>query len=148
MAEGLFRKAIADRSDFTTSSAGVAAYGGSSMSPETEFILKNKDSQFDGFKSQPVTPELIDQASHIFAMTEGHLNALEGHFPDQTDKFFLIREFAGKSNNGATDVPDPIGMGQAAYEEVAQLLEAAIPAIIAYIDANKKTDTADQTDQP
>ena len=28
----------------------------------------------------------------------------------------------------------PIGMGRAAYQEVAKTLDAAIPAIIAYID--------------
>ena len=33
-----------------------------------------------------------------------------------------------------TDVPDPIGMGPAAYQEVAIILDTAIPSIIAYID--------------
>ncbi len=136
MAEGLFRKAIADRSDFTASSAGVAAYGGSTMSPETQMILDAKEASIDGFKSQPVTPELLDKATHIFAMTEGHLAALEAHFPDHADKFYLIREFSGiSSKKEGIDVPDPIGMGMPAYEEVAKVFEAAIPAIIAYVDA-------------
>lgn len=136
MAEGLFRKAIAGRSDFTASSAGVAAYGGSSMSPETQQILKSKDAAIDGFKSQPVTAELLDQATHVFAMTEGHLAAMEAHFPEHAEKFYLVREFSGITNKKeGIDVPDPIGMGMPAYEEVAKVFEAAIPAIIAYVDA-------------
>jgi hypothetical protein len=34
-------------------------------------------------------------------------------------------------------VPDPIGMGPAAYEEVAKVLETAIPSIIAYLDSTR-----------
>jgi hypothetical protein len=38
-------------------------------------------------------------------------------------------------------VPDPIGMGRRAYEEVAGVLELAIPSIIAYIDQTWKPAT-------
>lgn len=138
MAEGLMRKAIAGRDDISTSSAGVAAYPGSSASRETVSILKKRGAELIGFKSQPVTPELLESASHVFTMTEGHLAMLESSFPEHTDKYFLLREFSGiKDKRDGIDVPDPIGMGPAAYEEVAKVLEAAIPAIIAYIDAGE-----------
>jgi hypothetical protein len=61
---------------------------------------------------------------------------LQSRFPNQADKFYLVKEFAGITNNRAgVDVPDPIGMGLAAYEEVARVFDSAIPSIIAYIDA-------------
>ena len=61
---------------------------------------------------------------------------LEARFPEHADKFFLVREFSGISDKRqGIDVPDPIGMGPAAYEEVAKVLDAAIPAIIAYVDS-------------
>ncbi len=136
MAEGLFRKAIEERDDFTVGSAGVAAYKGSSASPETLSILKKRGASLDGFKSRPVTDALLKQATHVFAMTEGHLAMLEARFSDHADKFYLVREFSGISDKRqGIDVPDPIGMGMGAYEEVAKVLEAAIPKIIAYVDS-------------
>ena len=136
MAEGLFRKAIEGRNDFEVGSAGVAAYKGSTASPETLSILKKRGASLDGFKSRPVSDALLKQATHVFAMTEGHLAMLEARFSDHADKFYLVREFSGISDKRqGIDVPDPIGMGMAAYEEVAKVLEAAIPKIIAYVDS-------------
>jgi protein-tyrosine-phosphatase len=136
MAEGLFRKAIAGREDFAVSSAGVAAAKGSAASPETLAILKKRDAPLEGFKSRQISEPILGCATHVFAMTEGHLAMLEARFPEHSDKFFLVREFSGISDKRqGIDVPDPIGMGPAAYEEVAKVLDAAIPAIIAYIDS-------------
>ncbi|MEP4931500.1 low molecular weight protein arginine phosphatase [Haloferula sp.] len=135
MAEGLFREATKERSDFTVASAGVAAYPGSPVSAETRNLLKSRGIDLEGFESQPVSEELIDQATHVFAMTAGHLQALTSLFPDHEDKFFLACEFAEVPGRGvACDVPDPIGMGQQAYEEVAKTMDLAIPTIIAFVD--------------
>ena len=136
MAEGLLRKALAGRGDFEVGSAGVAASKGTPASPETVAILKKKNASLDGFRSRPVNEALLGKASHVFAMTEGHLAVLESRFPQYSDKFFLVREFSGISDKRqGIDVPDPIGMGMGAYEEVAKVFEAAIPSIIAYVDA-------------
>lgn len=136
MAEGLLRKALEGRNDFKVGSAGVAASKGTSASPETLKVLKKKGATMDGFRSRPVTEALLSEASHVFAMTEGHLAVLEARFPQYGDKFFLVREFSGISDKRqGLDVPDPIGMGMPAYEEVAKVFEAAIPSIIAYVDA-------------
>ena len=135
MAEGLFRKAVEDRGDFEVMSAGVAAYPGDAANPETIKLLSSRGISLDGFSSQPVSPELVEQATHIFAMTSGHLEALENLFPDYTDKFFLACEFVDIPGRGvASDVPDPIGRGRKAYEETAKTLDLAIPTLIAFID--------------
>ncbi len=136
MAEGLMRKALAGRTDITTGSAGVAAYGGSPASSETLKVLKKKQAALENFQSRPVTQKLLEQATHVFAMTEGHLDLLESRFPQYSDKYYLLREFSGiKDKRDGLDVPDPIGMGLRAYEEVAKVFETAIPSIIAYLDA-------------
>lgn len=136
MAEGLLRKAVAGRPDFTVSSAGVAASKGAPASRETLAVIKRRGATLEGFKSRPVSDEILDAASHVFAMTEGHLGALEACFPQHSEKFFLVREFSGITDKRqGLDVPDPIGMGPAAYEEVAKVLEAAIPMIVAYVDS-------------
>ena len=136
LAEGLFRLATAKRGDYSVSSAGIAATQGSPASRETLLVLKKRGASLDGFKSRPVSEAILKASSHVFAMTEGHLAALEARFPQYADKFFLLREFAGITDKHCgADVPDPIGMGVAAYEEVAKVFDVAIPAIIAYIDS-------------
>ncbi len=135
MAEGLCRVATAGRSDLTVSSAGVAAAKGQPASSETQRLVNQRGGSLDGFKSRPVSDAILMAATHVFAMTEGHLAALEARFPQHSEKFFLLREFAGVPDARATpDVPDPIGMGTKAYEEVAEILDAAMPSIIAYVD--------------
>ena len=138
MAEGLFRKAIEGRDDLATSSAGVAASKGSPANRETLKALKKRGAHLDDFTSRQVTEKILESATHVFAMTEGHLAALENRFPSHADKFFLIREFSCITDKRqGLDVPDPIGMGPAAYEEVAEVLETAIPSIIAYLDSTR-----------
>ena len=135
MAEGMFRKAVEGRHDFEVASAGVAAYPGDKPNPETVKVLGVRGVTLDGFASQPVSPELLETATHVFAMTSGHLEALENLFPEYSDKFYLVCEFVEIPGRGvAADVPDPLGMGRKAYEETGKTLDLAIPTIIAFID--------------
>jgi protein-tyrosine-phosphatase len=140
MAEGLFRKAIATRNDFEVSSAGVAAAKGAPCNPETAAVLNKRDAKLEKFGSRPVSDAVLAAATHVFAMTSGHLQTLEARFPQHADKFYLICEFMGAPNGGdSSDVLDPIGLGRRAYEEVADMFDIAIPSIIAYIDQTWKS---------
>ena len=135
LAEGLFRMAVAHRSDYQVGSAGMAASCGDGASRDSQAVLKKRGGDLAGFASRPVTSDLLAEATHVFAMTEGHLQTLERRFPQFAEKYFLVCEFVDLPGKGVgADVPDPIGMGRAAYEEVAQVLDRAIPTIIAYID--------------
>lgn len=139
MAEGLFRKAIEGRTDFEVSSAGVAASNGSPCNPETDALLKKRGASLENFRSRQVTDAILSKATHVFGMTLSHLQTLEARFPQHADKFYLVCEFAETAKGGSgTDVPDPIGMGRRAYEEVADTFDVAIPTIIAYIDQTWK----------
>ncbi len=139
LAEGLFRKAVANRRDFEVGSAGVSATDGTPISPESGKLLKKLGAELPSFASRAVTPELLAKATHVFAMTRGHLEMLERVFPEHADKYYLVCEFADIPGKGiGADLPDPIGMGPAAYREVADVLEIAIPTLIAYIDQTWK----------
>lgn len=135
MAEGLFRSLLKNRGDYEVMSAGVSAAIGQGANRETIGLLKKRGIELDGFKSQQITEELIDEATHVFAMTSGHLDALEDMFPEYSDKFYLTCEFVDLPGKGVGyDVPDPIGMGRKAYEETASVFDKALPAIMAFID--------------
>lgn len=139
MAEGLFRLAVKELEGFEVSSAGIAASKGAPCNPETAILLKKRGTGLEGFSSRMVSDEILAKATHVFAMTQGHLQTLEARFPQHSDKFYLVCEFVEIPNEGiGTDVPDPIGLGRRAYEEVAEMFDAAIPSIIAYIDQTWK----------
>lgn len=139
MAEAMFRKAVEGRGDYSVKSAGVAASKGTPCSRETKAVCDKLKAPLAGFASQPVSAALLEEATHVFAMTGGHLAVLEDRFPDHSEKFYLVCEFADLPGKGyGADVPDPIGMGKRAYEEVAKVFDQAIPAIIAYIDGTQE----------
>ncbi len=139
MAEALFRKAVAGREDYSVKSAGVAASNGAPCSRETKEIITLLNAPLDRFSSSPVSAKLLEEATHVFTMTSSHLAVLESRFPEFSDKYYLACEFADVDGSGpGADVPDPIGMGKRAYQDVAKVLDKAIPAIVSYIDQTTK----------
>jgi protein-tyrosine-phosphatase len=93
MAEAIFRKASEGRGDYSVKSAGVAASKGTPASRDTKAICKRMKAPLDGFASQSVSEELLKEATHVFAMTAGHLAVLEDLFPEYSEKFYLACEF-------------------------------------------------------
>lgn len=139
MAEGLFAKMVAKREDYSVSSAGVAAWGGGPVSDDTRAVLQARKAPVPDAGGRAVTDDVLAQATHVFAMTQGHLDVLEREFPAHSSKFHLVCDFADVDGNGpGSDVPDPIGMGRGAYEAVADVLETALPMVVAYIDQTTK----------
>ena len=139
MAEGLFKKAIADHPDIECiGSAGVAAFAGDSISPETRSMLKKSDADLNDFRSRAVSDYLLDEATQVFAMTNSHLNMLTQAFPDHAEKCHLICDFVEINGRVGVDLPDPIGMGSEAYKQVAGVIEKAIPGILSHIQSETK----------
>jgi len=138
LAEGLLRNAVEGRGDVKVRSAGVSAMPGGPASRQTVEALKRRGISLDGFRSRMVDAASIDWATHVFAMTRGHLDALERMFPEAADKFFMACEFIDLPGRGVgADVPDPIGGGPETYEKVAEVLELALPGILGLVDAEK-----------
>lgn len=137
MAEGMLRGAASDWKELQVASAGLAAYGGGPASPETLQVLKERGWTLDGFRSRMVSDELVGQATHVFCMTRAHRDTLQSLYPDLADKFYLVCDFAEDREPGG-DVPDPIGAGPEAYEQVAACLDQAIAGILKFLQAEEK----------
>lgn len=136
MAEGIFRKAIKGREGeyVALGSAGVSAFNGDTISPDTAKELEKRGASLAQFSSRLVTDEMLEEATHVFAMTAGHLDMLVSCFPEHEDKCYLVCDFIEIDGEAGLDLPDPIGMGPRAYKAVGNVLEAAIPALIAFMD--------------
>jgi protein-tyrosine-phosphatase len=138
MAEGLLKAALKDGQYIQVESAGVAAMPGQGASRETQNVLKKKKAPLENFKSRQVDQGVLDRASLVVAMTQSHADLVRRFFPESAGDVKLLCDFIDPDEGLAgVDVPDPIGMGRAAYEEVAEVIELAIPGIMAELAEDK-----------
>ncbi len=142
MAEGLFRKLLAGRTDITVASAGVSAGRGQPASGDSVRALQALGIDLSRFRSQPVSEDLVEKATHIFVMTRDHKRLLELFFPEAGGKTRLLRDL----EKGAPDVPDPIGLGRETYERCRDTIQRALPAILKLIDSQPMTSTTEPTE--
>jgi len=134
MAEGLFRKLIEGREDLRVASAGVSAIRGQPPSPHTVEVLHRLGIDLARFRSQPLTDDLVDEATWIFAMTRSHLDTIHLLFPAAAEKAYLVCEFDPDLAATTLDIPDPIGLGLDAYERTRDILNLALPSVLQFID--------------
>ena len=99
-------------------SAGVFAAEGVPPSPETVEALHRRGFQCeDG--SRPLTKTMIDGADLVLGMTQSHVDTAESIAANSKTPICRL--------DPEKDIDDPIGMGDAAYEQLAQELERLIP---------------------
>jgi glycine hydroxymethyltransferase len=134
IAEGLFCRLIGNRKDIEVSSAGVHAVRGQPPSLYAVQVCESDGVDISGLRSQPLTADLVDRATHIFAMTGAHLETIHLLFPHGAEKTFLIREFEEPGSTCWRDVPDPIGMGRDVYEECARTIKNALPSVLSFVE--------------
>jgi glycine hydroxymethyltransferase len=133
MAEGLFRQMVAQRPDIRVRSAGISTFPGQPPSPHALDVLADLRIDISGVRSQPLSEELVREASCIIVMTRSHLESIQYLFPEAAEKTFLLREF--EDNPSCLDVSDPIGMGLEAYEVTRDIIRRALPGILKFIDS-------------
>ncbi|MEO7319877.1 MAG: ribose 5-phosphate isomerase B, partial [Chthoniobacteraceae bacterium] len=140
MAEGLFREAVKGRNDVTVSSAGVGTIHGQPPSLHSVEVLRPMGIDITRIRSQPISEEMVEKATHIFAMTRGHMETIQLVFPEAAEKTFLVCEFTDELRD-SPDVPDPIGMGLDAYMRCRETLKTALPSLLKFIDQSDMTST-------
>ncbi|MEI6280204.1 MAG: low molecular weight protein arginine phosphatase, partial [Verrucomicrobiae bacterium] len=113
MAEGIFRKLTEGVKGIRIESAGLSAANGQPPSTDAVRVLAADGIDISKLRSQPVTGELLDRATHVVVMTRDHLRILDLFFPEAAEKASLLLEDEPES----PDVPDPIGQGRAVYEK-------------------------------
>ncbi|MEZ5303849.1 MAG: low molecular weight protein arginine phosphatase [Verrucomicrobiales bacterium] len=139
MAEALFRELVKARGDYEVVSAGISAWDGQPPSPESQQVLRELGIDISHQRSNMLTPEMAAEATHIFGMTRGHLQAVHAYFPEAADKAYLVTEFAAQDALRGRDVPDPIGMGVRVYAQTRDVLRAVLPSLREYIDQTFKS---------
>ena len=119
MAEGIAQK-LFDEGRFS-GSAGVAAFDGAPTSDETVAVLERMRAPVPEHAKR-LTPDMIRKADLVLGMTASHVaraQALVGNDPKVCARILLI--------DPEGDVADPIGLGQRAYDELAEHFGQLIP---------------------
>jgi protein-tyrosine phosphatase len=139
MAEGLFRKLLAERfrcaedelidRGYLVASAGVAAGSGGPPSPEAVEVLGQRGIDLRGHESQPVTASLLSQADRIFTMTRSHRDMLVREFPETATRVELLAR-------DGSDVSDPIGAGFAEYARCAAEMERHLRELVDHLPSH------------
>ena len=134
IAEGLFRRLVGNKKDIKVASAGVHAVRGQPPSLYAVEVCAEEGTNISDLRSQPLTGALVDQATHIFAMTGAHVETIQTLFPQSAEKTFLIREFEEPGTTVWRDVPDPIGLGREVYEQCARIIKNTLPSVLAFVE--------------
>jgi glycine hydroxymethyltransferase len=135
MAEGLMRHFIQGRSDITILSAGVSAPKGARASQPAVDALSELGISLGGFRSQPVSEELLESVTHVFTMTRDHRRLIDLLFPEHSPKVRLLGEFF----QGGGDVPDPIGQGLPVYRRCRDVIKSALAKLLDFVDQSTIT---------
>ncbi|MBV6500338.1 MAG: Protein-arginine-phosphatase [Prosthecobacter sp.] len=140
LAEAIFRDLTKDRPDFKVASAGTGAFSGQPASRHSVRLAQERGLDLSGHRSRAVTIDLVEAATHIFALGRGHLAALVDEFPESEDKAYLVTEFTADDRLRGRDIADPFGGDLDDYREMMQHLELCLPSLLAYIEQTCKAD--------
>ena len=130
MAEGILKELLAGNSDISVSSAGTNTYNGMSSTDYAVEVMKEKNIDLSEHQARKLTPEIIDQADIILAMTGYHREYVLRHAADAEearDKTYLLGEFDTEKKSSPADIKDPLGQPLFTYracrDRMAELLE-------------------------
>jgi protein-tyrosine phosphatase len=112
-------------------SAGVCALSGDSVSTNSVTALKKVGLNISAHRSQPLTPEMVEQADVILVMTESHRAAISLMFDPSPENIYLLREFMPAA--ASREIVDPYGSALPAYEACRDEIVEAVPSVIAFL---------------
>ena len=130
MAEYLLRARLGADSEWTVSSAGLAAGVGMTASLPAVRVLAEEGIDLTPHRSRPLDRSLVDAATIIVVMTAAHRRQMAFGFPDAMERVFLLGSFGP----GRGDVPDPIGLADEAYDRIRDLISEALPDLLSFLE--------------
>lgn len=129
LAEALARRELERRGwqHVQVVSAGLAAEAGHPASRNAVAVAERHGLDLAGHRSRPLTPELVDWADLVLAMSPSHVYAMDRG--GAGDKVALLGDFAAGGTGEGSPVHDPFGGDEAAYEETLRELEPLVSAV-------------------
>ncbi len=108
---------------FIVQSAGLAAAFGQPAAHEAITVAQELGADLSQHRSQPITEQLILEATNIFVMTRSHLLLLIDYFPDRGSTMRTL-------SPSGLDLDDPIGCDLPVYRNCAQTILQALHVLL------------------
>jgi protein-tyrosine phosphatase len=112
-------------------SAGISAYGGDPVSPNSQRVLQSVGLDLSDHVSRRLTQELLDESFAIFCMTSTHRLLVETQFQVTTPHLYLMREFLAEGVE--KEIHDPYGLDLESYLACRDAMVEAIPSILVFL---------------
>ncbi len=133
MAEGFLRDMVAGLDEeVDVGSAGIGAMEGMAPSRNSVTAMKEEGIDISRQRSRMLTPEMVEDYTHIFGLGTGHVDAIRSYFPEAQEKIFVLREFIADESLDL-EVPDPIGGDLDEYRITRNLIKEAMPSILRFV---------------
>ncbi len=136
MAEGMFRRAAADRigcradevedHGLIVVSAGLAAMTGGRASTESVVVLREMGIDISTHESQPLTEALVHHADLVLTMTRSHRQAILSEWPEAAGRTKLLSQ-------SGSDVGDPVGGPAELYRRCATQIRGELDGWLDYL---------------
>lgn len=116
MAEGIARRELEERGwrHVRVASAGLAARDGENAAGNAVQVAQRHGVSLAAHRTRALTPEMLQWADLVLAMSPGHLDAVRGY--GAGERAALLSAFAAGDDPGARGVRDPFGGPVQAYE--------------------------------
>lgn len=124
MGEALLQRALDARmgaGTFLVTSAGIGADDGHPPSQGTVRAMEVRGIDVRGTRSTHLRQSIADGAWRVYCMEEYQASFVRSMLPAEAQKVMLL---------GGEEVPDPLGSGQQAYENVARQIERLLPGVV------------------
>lgn len=133
MAEGFLRHLAKEAgADLEVGSAGLGAMEDMEPSRHSVTSMKEEGIDISRQRSRMLTPEMIEEHTHIFGLGTGHVEAIRSYFPEAQEKTFVLREFVAEEGLDL-EVPDPIGGDLDEYRVARNLIKEAMPSVLRFV---------------
>lgn len=134
MAEACLKEVLREqkRTDVEVVSAGVMMMGGFTATEATREVLRKNGMDVSSHRSQRITRAIVTMADMIVVMERFHEERILQIAPQVKNRLFLLKEFAGSTDNDL-DLPDPIGRSGEFYEAVFAVIKKAVHKIASII---------------
>lgn len=125
------KKLLGPDKGWEVSSAGVCAADGLPVSHNAVAVLQEKGIDISDHRARHLSPEMIEEADLLIAMTQGHRNAIRTIAPETDGKVFLLKSFGVAQC--AADIADPVGADLAVYRRARDEIDAALPDLVLFL---------------
>jgi len=141
MAEGFLRAMAAEADvELEAASAGLGAMEDMPPSRNSVVAMNEEGIDISPQRSQMLTPEMVEDYTHIFGMGEGHIETIRAYFPEALEKTFVLREFIA-GDGPDLSVPDPIGGDLEEYRLTRNMIQEAMPSILKFVQTGDPGET-------